>query len=166
MEFQDIVKELENTQEFRDWNLEHPDAYLAHIFIMMDEANKGFYQVGYYDLNTDSISTFVVGKGTVEVIPDQEVAKTGGVVNPLDISQVKNTTKEITESADKVRQENYGKLPFIKAFFVIQSLDDSQIYNVTYLTQDFKTINVKLDMALTVISHDCKALADFTTGEK
>ena len=166
MEFQDIVKELQNTQDYHDWKLDHADAYLAHIFVMLDDANKGLFQIGYYDISSDTISTFVVGHGEVHLIPDQEVAKTGGVVDPLDISLVNGSSDEVTSTADDIRKEHYGSIPFIKSFFVIQSLDDTQIYNVTYLTQDFKTINIKLDMALTLISHDCKALADFTTDKK
>ncbi len=164
MEFQDIVRELQNTSRFNAWHAKHPDSFLAHIFVMQDDANKGLYHVGYFANN--AITTFIVGRGNVEVIEDQEVAKpVERLIDPLDITLVKVSSKEILDASEKIRKEHYTKLLIMKSFFIVQSLEGTQIFNVTYMTQDFKTINIHLDMDLTLRSHDCRSLAEFVKGK-
>ncbi|MFQ5620890.1 MAG: hypothetical protein ACE5FT_03530 [Candidatus Nanoarchaeia archaeon] len=167
MEFQDIVKQTENTSEFNAWRATHPEDFLAHIFVMLDEANKGIYQIGYFSQKNDRVSTFIVGKGQVQVAPDQEVAHVPGTtIAPLDITQVKASTEDITEAATNVLKEHYEKAPILKSFFIIQHLGGHQVYNFTYLTQDFQTINIRLDMDLKLLSNDVNKLADFATQEE
>ena len=166
MEFQSLIKELENTSLFNAWRVRVPDAFLAHIFVLLDETNRGTYHVGYYDPNNERMTTFVVGKGTVDIIEDQEVAKAAGAhLQPLDITLVNDTEKKVLQEAEKIRKEHYAKALVFKSFYIIQAIDDQQVYNITFMTQDFKTINIKLDMQRELISHDCKALADFISKQ-
>ena len=62
------VKRLESTQLFKDWKVDNPQHYLSYIFYMTDD----FPQVGYYDPDTDKITTFIMGS-EIETSPDQKV---------------------------------------------------------------------------------------------
>ena len=162
MDFQDLIKDLENTQEYKDFIDSHSNAYLAHIFVMLDDANKDTPQVGYYDPDLDRVTTFIIEPSKIMVAPDQEIAKRPGqTVEPLDISKVEKRVDEIMIEADKIQQEHYKSFPIIKKFFIIQDLE-GQIYNVTYFTQQLNTINVKLNMDLSLKDHSIQSLGDFT----
>lgn len=165
MNFQDLIQDLENTQEFKDFINTHSNSYLAHIFVMLDDANKDTPQVGYYDPDKDLVTTFIIEPTQVKVAPDQEIAKKPGqTVEPLDISQVSSNVLEIMTEADKTKKEFYKSLPVIKTFFIIQNLQ-GQIYNVTYFTQQLNTINVKLNMDLSLKEHSVQQIGDFTKEE-
>ena len=47
-------------------------------------------------------------------------------------------------SANKTREENYPKQLLFRNFVIIQMFEGRAVYNITFFTRSFKTINVKL----------------------
>ena len=56
--------------------------------------------------------------------------------------------------AKRLQQEKYPNEKSIKDIVVLQALEVGQIYNITFVTQTFKTLNIKLD------SSTCKLISD------
>ena len=54
------LKSLEKNPEFKDWQKQHKNHYLVHAFKLLDEPNKSIWQIGYYDKESDTITTFVM----------------------------------------------------------------------------------------------------------
>mgnify|MGYP005648501419 FL=1 len=58
MEFKEIIKKVENTNEFKEFKKQHEEAYLVHIFHMTGVN----HQVGYYSEKTKKVTTFDLGE--------------------------------------------------------------------------------------------------------
>lgn len=163
MELKEILAVLEKSSEFKSWRKSHEKAYLAHAFVMMDEANKDIWQIGYFDSGNNLMSTFVVSSGKIDLIPDQEVLKSEHTIGELEPEKVKLSVKEALDIAEKFRKENYSKEIVAKSFFIIQVVDaHGQVFNITFFTASFKTINIKLStIDGKVLHHSCETLAAF-----
>ncbi len=163
MELKEVLASVEKSSEFKSWRKSHSKAYLAHAFVMMDEANKDSWQIGYFDSENSLMSTFVASSGKIEIIPDQEVFKSEHRIEQLEPDKVKLTVKEALDVAEKHRKENYPKEITAKSFFIIQVVEaHGQVFNITYFTATFKTINIKISTENgKVLHHSCETLAAF-----
>ena len=141
----DELKKLEKSKIFKDWKSKHAKAYLAHCFKMFDEANKEFWQIGYYNPETNLITVFVVGKDIAknedaEVFKEQEK-----LVQQLNINDVSVFEDLAMQKAEEVLAKEYKGSSIFKKFMILQHLENhGQIWNVTFITNQFKTINVKI----------------------
>lgn len=161
MELHDILAKLEQSNEYKDWQKEHAKAYLAHAFVMLDEQNT--WQIGYFDEQTNTMTTFVANDAEIKIIPDQEVLKVQQHINKLSAEDVVLTVKDALEAAQKVKSEHYQKEIPAKTFFIIQNLEEhGAVFNITYFTVSFKTINIKLSTKNgEVLHHSIQTLATF-----
>jgi hypothetical protein len=163
MELKDVLSALSGSDAFKEWRAKHANAFLAHAFVMLDEANKGSWQIGYFDEAANTMTTFVVQGASIEVIPDQEVLKADQRIAELKPADVKLPVAEALAEAQKVRMQNYPKEIPAKQFFIIQSLaEHGAVFNMTFFTMGFKTINIKLSASDgKVLHHSMQELAAF-----
>lgn len=162
MDFHSMLSTLKQSAEYKDWLAEHRDYFLAHAFVMLDEANKGIWQIGFYSPEKELMETFVMDNGKISILPAQEVLKSEGKLQELDLGAVKITVEEALAIADKCKQEHYKTELVAKQFFILQHLDSGMAYNITYFTQSLKTINVKVSsIDGKIVSHNLQALAAF-----
>ncbi len=163
MELKDVVAKLEESSEFKEWRKSHEKAYLAHAFVMLDEPNNGIWQIGYFDSEKSLMSTFVVSEKKIEIIPDQEVLKAHQEIPPLKVSDVKLSVADALAAAQKSKLEHYAQEMPAKTFFIIQDLEEhGAVFNITFFTHSFKTINIKLSSKDgKVLHHSCESLAAF-----
>ena len=163
MEFKKLIEEIESTEQFKEWKESHPDFYLAHAFVMKDQGNQEVWQIGYYDKQTNKMETIVKQGETLEFVPEQEILKASQEILPLNPDDVKIGVSEALEKAQECIKENYPKEPILKNFFIIQHLEGATIYNITFVAQTFKTINIKVSTTDgKIIKHSCQKLADFS----
>jgi hypothetical protein len=163
MELNEVLARLEKSGEFKEWRAAHSVAYLAHAFVMLDEQNKDTWQVGYFDEQKNSMTTFVLQGSQVQVIPDQEVVKADQRILPLKPEDVKVPIAEALAIAQKTKLENYPQEMPAKTFFIIQHLSEhGSVFNITFFTISFKTINIKVStIDGKVVNHSMQALAAF-----
>lgn len=163
MEFQETIQGIESTKEFQEWKKNHPDFYLVHAFKMLDEANKHIWQIGYYNKDKNQMETVIKDGNKITFVPAQEILKSSQEILPLNPEEVKISQNQAIDTALACVKENYPKDPVLKSFFIIQHLEGATIYNITYVTQTFKTINIKISsIDGKIIKHSCKKLADFS----
>lgn len=148
-EFKKMVFQLEETDVFKEWKSSHMSNFLSHIFVMLDEANKDSYQLGYFDPKEIKTATFIVQTKdgnilNVQLLESSEILKTDNDLLELDLEKIKFSTKEVLEIAVKFKEENHPSLPVIKSFFILQNTKPKQIFNFTFLTNSFKTLNIKI----------------------
>ena len=143
-----IIEELEKSKIFADFRGKNNEAYLAHAFFLLDEINKDVVQVGYFNKASDKITTFVFEKGRISRNPEAEVFKEQKtVIKRLEISKVKIELKEAIAIADELRGKKYPQEIATKKMVILQHLPIGQVWNVTYLLANFKTLNIKIDSA-------------------
>jgi hypothetical protein len=162
MEFLDALKRLEQDAAFKAWRKTDKDSYLVHGFYEPAEAGKEErWQVGFYDGSTDRVVTFVIGKDIAQ-LPPAEVFKESGTIPALPLPDVKLGLDDAMAAARKCLAEHYPRQQPMKTFTIIQHLEGQTVYNITFLTAAFKTVNVKLSAATGAVQHHCLVeLADF-----
>ncbi|MBI2546631.1 hypothetical protein HYV81_05630 [Candidatus Woesearchaeota archaeon] len=140
------LKSLEHTLEFKDWQAQHHGHYLVHAFKLLDEANKSIWQIGYYDKETDTITTFVIEDGKeLKIIPNLEIFKEEkAAIQKLDISKVKVNAQEAVDKAEAFLKEQYPGEVIVKTILILQSIEHGQVYNLSFITKSVSTINIKL----------------------
>ncbi len=163
MELKEVLKTIENSIDYKEWRTKHPEAFLAHAFVMLDEENKNIWQTGYFDDKKNTMSTFVFEGAKISVIPDQEVLKAEQKILALKPEDVIVSVADALAAAQKARIENYGKEQPIKSFFIIQNIEaHGPVFNITFFTAAFKTINIKISTTKgKVVHHSMQALAAF-----
>ncbi len=163
MEFKELISEIESSVQFKEWKKSHLDFYLAHAFVMKDHSNQEVWQIGYYNKKTNKMETIVKQREALEFVPEQEILKASQEILPLNPDDVKIDPNKAIETALGCIKENYSKEPILKSFFIIQHLEGATIYNITYIAQTFKTINIKVSATDgKIIKHSCEKLADFS----
>lgn len=143
MKIKEIVEKVEKSEAFREWKKQHKDSFLVHLFMMYDE--KESYQVGYYDKKKDMITSFSVDD-EIMASPESEVfKKEKTVVKRLDIKKVKKDFEDAVSIANKFQREKYSTEIPIKKIVVLQNIDFGQIWNITFISKTFNTLNMKID---------------------
>lgn len=141
----EVIKKLETSKEFSAWKKSHKEAYLAHAFISVGQ-KEDLWQIGYFNPKTNLISVFVIDKKITknedaEVFKEQEK-----LVNPLILSEIKINEDEAIAAAMEILSKNYKGATLFKTFMILQNIESfDTVWNVTFLTEQFKTINVKID---------------------
>ncbi len=164
MKLKDVMEKIESHSEYKEWRKEHKDCYLAHAFMMMDKANENMWQIGFYNSKNDKVTTFVLEGDDLKISPELNVfKKPGAKVEKLDVGKVKIGSVEAIETAEGVMAKEYPKAVPSKMFFIIQELPEhGAVYNITFVTHDFKTVNVKISSDDgKVIHHALENLLEF-----
>lgn len=162
MDFHEAIAKLTRHPLFKEWHSSNQDFYLAHAFVMMDEANKDIWQIGFYNKKKERMVTFLLSPGKLEKTQEQEVLKSGAEIKELNTEQVKLDIPEALEKAKGCFKENYKNAMPLKKFFIIQVIEGHPTFNLTYFLQDFKTVNIKIDAGTgEIMKHSIQKLAEF-----
>jgi len=146
MELKQALQKLGKSAEFKKWKKTHAEAFLAHAFVMLDDANKDNVQFGFFDSKSDRMTPFMVEPKKVSALPESEVFKSEQSITPLVMEHVQLTDEKALEIADEFRKKNYpAELP-IKTFFIVQHLDLGCVFNITFFTKSLKTLNLKISV--------------------
>lgn len=166
MQITDILSTLEASAAYTAWRKANPDAYLAHLFCMI-ESDATTWQVGYYDRKTDAITSFDITADSVEAHPPEAVyKKDGATVKELKRDSVKIEIDAALDTAKELQRRKYpAELP-IKHIVVLQTLAAGQVYNITYVTKGFKTLNIKISSETgKVVDEQLAPIFSFDKGE-
>jgi len=164
MKLKDIMEKIAKHSEFKDWEKDNKDCFLAHAFMMMDQANANIWQIGFHNPKNDKVTTFILEGDNLKISPELDVfKKPDSKVHKLDIEKVKIGSVQAIETAEGVMAKEYPKTVPSKMFFIIQELPEhGTIYNITFVTHDFKTVNVKVSSEDgKVIHHAIENLLEF-----
>lgn len=161
MKIKEIIKKLEESKEFKDWKKKNKEDYLVHLFNMFDNNSDGIWQIGY--TNKDSkVTSFVMGD-EIEIMPDEKVfQEKKSKIKKLDISKIKISIDEALEKAEEFQKEKYDGNTPLKTMVVVQNIAENILYNITYITRAFNTLNMKIDaISGKLISHEITPMLQF-----
>lgn len=157
MKFSEAYNSLQKDPVFLDWQIDNPEHYMAHGFIMLGGQVVPEWQIGYYNKREDRIIVFTIGDA-VTMNPPSEVFKKDSGVRELVLDGVYDS-EEALAAAEKVRKEKYKGHEPIKTIMLLQHLKQGQVWNITFVTQTFSVCNIKLEAeTLTVLSDSCDSL--------
>lgn len=145
MEVLDILKRLKEESKFKEWKEKNKDSFLAHVFKLLDDANKDDWQIGFYNKD-DTITTFIITPDDIKIASTENIfKKPEAKIQKLDEKKIKVDMTKALEMAEKIQTTEYKNETPSKIIAILQKLDIGQIYNITYLTQSFKVLNFKID---------------------
>ena len=144
MEIKEAVKKLEKSEIFKKFKEEYPKAYLANFFSMIDpKIPEHVWHIGYYDVEKERIISFVMDEEITRA-PESEVFRDGGHVTPIDLTKIKIPLDKAIENAIVHQKQKYPVDAPTKTIILVQSIDEHYVYNITFVTQTFKTLNIKI----------------------
>ena len=144
MQISEALKKLNNSSEFTEWQNMHKNSYLSYGFIMIASDVQEDWQLGYYNPSNDTLTSFSIGS-TIIQNPDAEIFKNKTKVQKLNIDKVKVTLDKALHKSEKLQKEKYSGHDPLKKIVILQNLDMGQVWNITYITQTFKTLNIKIN---------------------
>ena len=144
MQFRDALHKLEKSTDFTAWQSEHKNSYLSYGFIMIASDVQADWQLGYYNPNKDTLTSFTINE-TIIQNPDAEIFKNKAKVQKLDLRKVKINLDKALTIAKELQKDKYKGHDPIKKIVILQNLDMGQVWNITYVTQTFKTLNIKIN---------------------
>ena len=108
------------------------------------------------------MTSFIMGQEVVVNAEENIFKEEHQEVKELDVEKIKISMEKALEIAEKVQQEEYKSDPVMKKILIIQNIDLGQVWNITFITQTFKTLNIKIDAdSGKVIEHKANSLMDF-----
>ncbi len=162
MKVKEAVEKVEKDTEFKRWHKKNSKSYLAHVFKIVDEVNGNIWQVGYYN-EDGTVTTFLLEGEDLKMLDAEEIfQKEKKKVHRLDLTKVKFDIDEALEIAKKFQEENVKGNDAAKIMLILQNVAGHIIYNITYITLAFNTLNMKIDAAnKKVISHELTPMLQF-----
>lgn len=161
MDVKAVFKKLEGDSEFKEWKKSNKDHYLVHAFKMMDKANENEWQFGFYNNKRDNMVTFIVSED-IRLVPEKEIfRKERKKIKEISLDKVKLSLEKILEIAKEFIKENYKGETIMKTIVLLQNLEIGQVWNLTFLTNSFKTLNLKVNSDEgKVLKHELTSLLD------
>lgn len=174
MKFNKAVENVEQSNTFSEWKKDSPKAHLAHLFgvIESNDTEVKSWQIGYYDPAKDALTVFSVDENDICIEHNETDAfkEENKKIHPITITEKTHGVEKILTICQTLQQETYPTYEPIKRFLILQKLakNEPQIWNVTYLSKAFNTLNIKIDAETgTIYEHKTLSLIDsFQPGNK
>jgi len=166
METKEIIEKLCNHPEFKEWEKHNEECYLVHIFKMLDDLNEKVWQVGYYNKKNDKITTFFMDDNDIKIIPEEEVyKKEKKAIKKLDIKKVEVSMQDSLKKANELLKKKYKGESSLKTILILQNINEGLVWNITFVTNSFKTLNVKVDANNgKIVKHEFTSLMEVKAG--
>jgi len=146
MELKPALEELKKSPEFKKWFSSNNKTYFSYAFAMIENNTQSEWQIGYYDSAKNKITTFIISESAVAIKPEEDIFKKSDMdVKKIDEEKLKLPLNGILIIAEKLKKEKYPKELALKTIVIAQNLEDfGNIWNITYVTQSFSTLNIKI----------------------
>ena len=147
MELKQTLKKLKESKEFTDWNKKNPNNFFSYAFKMLENNKEGSWQLGFYHKAADRVTTFVANPNSIEMQEEEEIFKKPDMeVVPVDIKKIKVPFEKILKKAELFQKKKYPAELVSKTIAILQNLKEyGNIWNITYVTLSFKTLNMKIN---------------------
>jgi hypothetical protein len=145
LQFREALKLLENSKEYKNWRAKNPKAYLSYAFFVVEEGSDN-WKIGYYHKKEDKFSSFSIGE-KIKIESEDKIfrdEKKKKPIEKLDLKQLNHDLSDAVTIAVNTQQEEYATEAPKKIIAILQTLNKKQIWNITFLTQSFNTLNFKI----------------------
>ena len=174
--FQQILRRVEGSDEFKNFKDENPDTYLCSAFFVVDfESQSETKQLDYYIPAKEKIASFLVD-GNIKFNVDNIFQKNNQPLKEIsrsfdvDFSKAVNIAKENLEILNIKEKDETGKkgsLQLNKVIAILQKLNEEQIWNLTCMIGGTNMILMHINAENGDVTKMDKAnLMSFITKEK
>lgn len=167
MELKPALKKLEESSDFKKWHNENKSTYFSYAFKIPREMGSNDWQLGFYNKKKDKITTFVITEDSISIRAEEEIFKKEEMkVNEIQVSKLKLTFEGALAKAYEFQQKNFPKDKSIKTIAILQNITElGNIWNITYITEAFNTLNMKIDASNgKIVEHNLSSVFNFRKG--
>jgi len=164
MELKQALEQVKNSTKFKDWNKKNPDTFFSYAFKIVEKNKEQPWQLGFYHKSTDKVVTFVADNDEIEMQKEEEIFKKPDMqVKPLEIDKIKIPFKKILKITEEFCKKEYPNEIVNKTIAILQNLEEyGNIWNITYITASFKTLNIKVNVKNSkIVHHSIESLMSF-----
>ena len=164
MDLKPALEKLEKSPDFRQWRKKNRNTYFSYAFKILEEMGSNEWQLGFYDIKKDRITTFVVTGDDVKIMPEEEVFKKEETkVKEVQLDKVKLAFDSIITKVSQFQGKNFPKDKSIKTIVILQNIPGyGNIWNITYVTEAFNTLNMKIDASNgKILEHNLSSIFSF-----
>ncbi len=164
MDLKSALKKLEGSKDFKKWKQKNKNNFFSYAFKILQEMNPNDWQLGFYDKKKDKITTFVIDGETINMRPAEEVFKKEDTkVNEIEIDKIKVTFDNALAKADEFQAKNFPNDKSIKTIAILQNISSlGNIWNITYVTGAFNTLNMKINASTgEIVEHNFASILSF-----
>jgi hypothetical protein len=169
MEIKKIIGKVMESTKFNEWKNSVKGYYLSYVYKMIGKENEEF-QVGFVNKENDYIVTFAVKSldDEVEFVSESEpFKKPEDEIKELNLDDLNIDWKKALDITQEVMKTDYSAHIPLNTFFILQNLDEGDVYNITYLTKSFSTINFKISAVNgELLTQSCNSIMDLAKWEK
>jgi len=164
MDIKPTLEKLEKNIDFRKWHKKNKNTYFSYAFKIPQEMGSDDWQMGFYDKKKDKITTFVITGDGINIRPEEEVFKKGETkVSAINVNKVKLSFDNIITKANEFQEKNFPKDKGMKTIAILQNISElGNVWNITYLTESFNTLNMKIDASTgKILEHNLSSVFNF-----
>ena len=164
MDLKPSLKKLEESHDFRKWHQKNKNTYLSYVFKIPQEMNSEEWRFGFYDKKKDKITTFIISGDDVKSRPEEDIFKKEEMkVEEIQLDKVKLAFDSAIGKADEFQQKNFPKDKSVKTIAILQNVPKlGNVWNITYVTEAFNTLNMKIDAASgKILEHKLSSIFSF-----
>ena len=168
MDLKSALNGLENNADFKKWRNKNMHTYFSYAFKIPQEMKEDEWQLGFYSPNNDKITTFVVEGSRVSIRPEEDVFKREETkITEVDLGKVRTSFESAIEKSCEFQKKNFPKDTSIKTIAILQNIEGlGNIWNITYVTEAFNTLNMKIDASNgKILEHNLTSVFSFREKE-
>jgi len=165
MSFQNSLKILQGSQEFKQFKAKHRNSFLFSAFFMLNSKLEVETQQLDYSVNKDKVGTFLVSDDGIE-------QKTDKIDSKSELSALDENIKIDIEKLKKIiegdiKKKSLTEFHISKIFVVLQKINNVQLWNVTCLMDCLKILRLHVDcFSGKILENKEENLGDFMSFQK
>lgn len=167
MKFSQLLKTIENSQEFGDFKKQNPLAVLCAGFFILDfSQNREDYNLDYK--SAQNIFSFALSPENNIIFKQEEL-----IDSPKPLNEINQEIKfavdlpDLQKETERILLENGIKSRLEKIIAILQNTGDRTIYNLTCICSNFIIILIQIDASTgETIKFERKKLFDFIDIKK
>lgn len=138
------VDTLRRTPEFLSYKSKSPNGFLCAGFKIIEFLEKEPWQIDFYCPDRKVMTTFILDK-QVEMKETDQIATSKEGVTELNLDKVDIEFRDVLEKIDGILKEKYPEHKANKIIAILQNIEGQEVWNVTYLTNQFHVLNVRIN---------------------
>ncbi len=158
------LSKLKGNLVFNTWKYTHKDSIFSYAFNTVEDERFGNWQFGFYDKDSNKVTSFIVEHETINMIGEDDVFKEEHHdVLEVNVDAVRMPILELFDHTIEFVSRKYPSDVVGKIVLVLQHIPKyGNIWNITLFTKSLNTINLKVDPSTgKVKSHNLVSMFEF-----
>jgi hypothetical protein len=155
MDLEIALDTLRKSQVFKEFIRKNEKSFFSYALKIIEDNSESSWQLGYYLDDNDKMASFIVDEASVEAQKEDDIFKKPDIkIKPVFEDKVTLKFKNILEIAKKFLSEKYPSEIPSKTICILQNLEMyDTVWNITFVTKSFNTINFKINPDTGKIEH-------------